>query len=120
MGYLYIFGTIIFTVYGQLVIKWQIQKNGQLPNGMFNTLSFLLKLFLNPYIVSGFIAAFLASLFWMAAMTKFEISFAYPFMSLSFILVLIISAMLLGETITLGKVLGLLLIVAGLIVSVKL
>jgi len=41
-------------------------------------------------------------------------------MSLSFVLVLILSILIFGETFTWGKVMGLLLIVAGIIVTVKL
>ena len=120
MGYFYIFGCILFTVYGQLVLKWRMNLKGQLPAEITDKMLFMAKLFLDPWLLSGFGAAFIASLFWMAAMTKFEISFAYPFMSLSFVLVLILSILIFGETFTWGKVMGLLLIVAGIIVTVKL
>ena len=120
MGYLYIFGCILFTVYGQLILKWRMNLKGELPELLAHKLIFMLKLFLDPWLLSGFAAAFVASLFWMAAMTKFEISFAYPFMSLSFVLVLVLSILIFGETFTWGKVIGLCLIVAGIIVSVKL
>jgi undecaprenyl phosphate-alpha-L-ara4N flippase subunit ArnF len=119
IGYLYIFGCIIFTVYGQLIIKWRMKLKGALPEQLSQKLSFLFKAFLDPYILTGFFAALIASIFWMAVMTKFEISFAYPFMSLSFFMVLFLSALLLGETITIGKVVGLLVIIFGLIITVK-
>lgn len=80
----------------------------------------MFKLFLDPWLLSGFAAAFVASLFWMAAMTRFELSFAYPFMSLSFVLVFFLSVFIFGEAFTWGKVLGLALIIAGIIVTVKL
>jgi len=120
VGYLYILGTILFTVYGQIILKWRITIYGSLPPEIGNKIIFLLRLFLDPFIVSGFVSAFVAALCWMAAMTKFEISFAYPFMSVSFVLVLIISATMMGETISIGKIIGLLLIIAGIIVTVKL
>lgn len=120
MGYIYIAGCILFTVYGQLVLKWRMNLQGQLPEALSDKLIFMAKLFLDPWLVSGFAAAFAAILFWMAAMTKFEISFAYPFMSASFILVFILSMFLFGETFTWGKVIGLLLITAGIIITVKL
>jgi multidrug transporter EmrE-like cation transporter len=50
-------------------------------------------------------------------MTKFELSYAYPFMSLAFVLVLFLSALFFKEAITLPKLLGLTLIVAGIIVG---
>jgi len=118
-NYLYIFGCIAFTVYGQLVIKWRLIHKGALPVEFAGKLAFLFKAFIDPYVLSGFVAAFIASFFWMAAMTKFEISVAYPFMSLAFVLVLLFSVLLLREPITIGKVLGVGLICTGIIATVK-
>jgi multidrug transporter EmrE-like cation transporter len=117
MGYLYITLTILCTVYGQIVIKWQVGLAGQLPANAAEKIIFLLQLFLNPWIISGFASAFLASLAWMAAMSKFPLNYAYPFMSLSFVLVLLISPLLLNEAISVFKIIGMLLIIFGIIVS---
>jgi multidrug transporter EmrE-like cation transporter len=119
MSYLYIFGTILFTVYGQLIIKWQMAKVGPLPQVFSDKIFFLLQMFFNPWILSAFLAAFVASICWMAAMTKFELSYAYPFTSLSFVLIIVISALLFHEAITLPKMLGVLLIMAGIVVGVQ-
>ena len=119
MGYFYILGCIVFTVYGQLIMKWRLALKGSMPDLLSEKIVFLLKNLFDPYIFSGFVAAFIASLFWMAALTKFEISHAYPFMSLSFVIVLLGSIIFFGETFTWGKVLGVLLICAGIIVTVK-
>ena len=78
---------------------------------------FLLRLLINPWVFSGFVGAFLASLAWMAAMTKFEISHAYPFMSLNFVFVILAGGLLFHEAITPYKLVGLALIIAGLIVG---
>ena len=117
MGYIYIFGTILFTVYGQIVLKWRISDYGDLPENFYEKLGFLLKLFTDPYILSGFASAFIAALFWMAAISKFDLSYAYPFMSASFVLVFIYSAIFFQEPITPFKVIGLLLIVIGIFIS---
>ncbi len=117
MGYFYIFGTILFTVYGQLIIKAHIGKFGNLPDTTIEKVIFLTKVLFDPWIFSGFLSAFIASFFWMAAMTKFDISYAYPFMSSAFVLVFIISAILFHEPVTWQKIIGLLLIVAGIIVT---
>ncbi|WP_427875205.1 EamA family transporter [Flavobacterium sp. MMS24-S5] len=117
--YFYIFGTLFFTVYGQIVLKWRLNQLGSLPDGIKEKLFFLLKALLDPFIFSGFCSAFLASLCWMAAMTHFEITKAYPFMSLAPALVFIIGILFLGESFTIGKVVGLLLILLGTIVTVK-
>lgn len=117
--YLYIVLTIGFTVYGQLILKWRIEKFGPLPADSFEKLKFLVGLLFDPVIFSGFAAAFLASLAWMAAMTKFDLSHAYPFMSLNFVVVLFLSAWLLGEPLTFSKVLGIALIVIGTVVAAR-
>ncbi|MDD5157868.1 hypothetical protein [Sulfurimonas sp.] len=118
MGYFYIFGTIFFTVYGQLVLKWRISSlNFTLPNDFLDKVLFLFKLVFDPFIFSGFAAAFIASFFWMATMTKFELSYAYPFMSGAFVLVFILSVLIFDEIVTWQKILGLMFIVAGIIVT---
>jgi len=117
MGYFYIFGTIFFTVYGQLVLKWRINDVGFLPDGFVDKLLFLFNLLFDPWIFSGFASAFIASFFWMATMTKFEISYAYPFMSSAFVLVFLLSVMLFQEQITMHKIVGLTLIVAGIVIT---
>ena len=122
MRYFYIFGTLFFTVYGQLILKWRLGNlSFLLPQGnILEKLVSLLKLIFDPYIFSGFASAFIASLFWMAAMTKFQITEAYPFMSLAPAIVFVLGIWLLGETFTWGKVIGLVLIIIGVIIPVKL
>ena len=117
MGFSYIFGTIIFTVYGQLILKWRIVGYGNLPESFVGKITFLFSLLLDPFILSGFVSAFVASFFWMAAMTKLDLSYAYPFMSLCFVLVFFLSIWLFSEPVTIQKVVGLLLIVAGIVVT---
>lgn len=119
IGFVYIGLTILFTVYGQMVIKWQVSNAGEFPPDLGDKILFILKLLLNPWIISSLAAAFIASLSWMAAMTQFELSFAYPFMSLAFVLVMLLSIMFLGEQLTWTKVAGTLIIISGLFVITR-
>lgn len=121
IGYLYIAGTLLFTVYGQIIIKWRFNALAfRLPkSSFFDAVASLMKILLDPYIFSGFASAFIASMFWMAAMTKLEITKAYPFMSLAPIIVFMIGVAFLNEQFTWGKVMGLGLITLGLICTVK-
>ena len=117
MSYVYIMLTIILTVYGQLAIKWQVMNAGIFPAETPEKIFFLSRLLLNPWVISAFLAAFLASVSWMAAMTKLQLSHAYPFMSLSFILVLVLSGLIFHEPITWFKVAGMVLIIAGIVLG---
>lgn len=121
LGYLYIFATILFTVYGQMILKWRIgtlqwqPKVGSLALMVMDYLKFLF----DPFILSGFVSAFVASVFWMLAMTKFEITYAYPFMSLSPALVFLLGILFLDEQFTWGKFIGLIVIIVGIVITVK-
>lgn len=117
MGYLYILLTVLLTAYGQLILKWRMNFLDEPPTPLLEKFWFLFKIIFDPYIFSGFFAAFLASLTWMAALAKFDLSFAYPFMSLAFVVVLLCSYVFLNEALTVQKIFGLVLIVLGLVVA---
>lgn len=106
--------TILLTVYGQIVLKWQI--GGQtLPEATQEKIKFLFSQLLNPWVITAFVAAFGASLTWMAAMTKLKLSDAYPFMSLAFVIVMFLSWPIFGEAPTANKVCGTVIVICGLI-----
>lgn len=116
--HLYIFGTIIFTVYGQVVIKWRISQCGLLlPMELRDKVWFLINIFFDPFIFSGFVAAFIASLCWMAAMTKFDMSYAYPFIGGTYLLNLFFAIAFLHEPFAWNKVIGNTVILLGIIIA---
>lgn len=122
IGYLYILGTIVFTVYGQIILKWRISNLGWKPIFNNNIGGFLIdyiKFLFDPLIFSGFLSAFVASVFWMLAMTKFDITYAYPFMSISPALVFLVGILVLHEPFTWGKLIGLFVIILGILIIVK-
>ena len=116
LSHFYIFLTIFFTVYGQMIIKWQVNLAGTMPIEPTEKVWFLFRLLINPWIITGFLSAFLASLAWIAAMSKFPLSYAYPFMSLAFVSVLVLSPLFFDETVTTPKMIGTSLIILGIII----
>jgi drug/metabolite transporter (DMT)-like permease len=119
MRFVYPLITLLLTVYGQLIVKWQVNRAGALPGDFSGKAHFVARLVVNPWVISAFAAAFLAAASWMLAMTHFTLSQAYPVMSLSFALVLVGSGIWLGESITAAKVIGVGIIAFGLIVSTR-
>ncbi len=119
MNYLYIAMTIALTVFGQIAIKMQVMQAGPMPADSHGKLLFLLKLLLNPWIIAAFAAAFLASVAWMGAMSKFELSHAYPFMALNFVIVLLLSGWLFHEPLSLAKLGGVALICIGTLIAAQ-
>jgi len=117
MAHLYILATIMLTVYAQLVFKWQVSLAGALPQGSNERILFVLKRLVSPWVISCYLAALFSSLFWIGTLSELELSYAYPFISLTFVLVLLLSGIFFQEPITLPKIMGVILIVAGVIVG---
>jgi multidrug transporter EmrE-like cation transporter len=112
-----LFAVLAFTVYGQLVIKARALAHASDFATASSKLPYLVAMLTDIRVLSGFAAAFVAGLCWMVAIERLELSFAYPFMALSFVLVPIFSASLFGESLPPLQLLGLALIVAGVSVS---
>jgi uncharacterized membrane protein len=109
MNFLYIVGCIVFTVVGQILIKhgaMQVKESGS-----------LLVTATNPFIVGGLLSALVAAASWIKALQSFELSWAYPFMSLSFLLVALLSCFLLGEHLKVTQWVGLAVVLLGLFVG---
>ena len=117
MGYLFVALTVILTVAGQFLIKWQVGLAGKLPADFNGQLAFLTGLMLKPWILVGLASAFSASLCWMLAMTKLPLSQAYPFTAAAFVLVVFGGAWLFSEPLTLARIAGVGLIVVGVILT---
>ena len=116
-AYAFVAATVLLTVYGQLIIKWQTGKAGVFPTGTTDRISYLAHFLRNPWVISSLLSAVVAAFAWIAALSKLELSRAYPFVSASFVLVLILSALVFGESLTFFKLAGAALIVAGLIIG---
>ena len=119
MDHLYIFGTIALGIYGQVVWKWQINLTGPIPDALNERLNYLFYIILNPWMISGFVGAAIAAIFWIIALKKFELTYAYPFVSLAFPGILLCGVLLFGEQVTWSKIVGMLLILSGIMVHMR-
>ncbi len=111
--------TVLLTVYGQIVIKLRVLHAGAMGSSIEDKAVFLAKMLLDPWVLSGLFGAFFAGFAWMAAMTRLPLSLAYPFTSLAFVLVVIISAIFLQEQVKLMQVAGIGLVICGLILIAR-
>ena len=118
MEHFYIFLSIFFSVSSQLIIKWKMS-SFSLENhiGLYNKFIFAFTMLFNPFIILSIILTLLSGMSWMIAMTKFDISYAYPFTTLGFVLILLFSSFLFNESFTIYKLVGVTFIVIGIIIS---
>jgi drug/metabolite transporter (DMT)-like permease len=71
--------------------------------------------FLNPFVVSGVALHVFALLTWLYALRRADLSYAYPFIALGFVLVMAISHYALHEEVSAGRIAGAGLIVVGVL-----
>lgn len=118
--YAFILATILFTVFGQLIMKWRMMHLEVTLEGTAGQRAKTLFLLLfDPFIMLSLIMALCAALAWMGALTKFELSFAYPFISLSFVFVVLTSGFLFNESLGPMKVTAVVIIALGLILLAR-
>jgi drug/metabolite transporter (DMT)-like permease len=68
---------------------------------------------LNVYVLLGFLSFGTGALLWLAVLAREELSYAYPLSSLGYLAVLFGSFFFFQEQISLGRIIGVLIIMAG-------
>jgi drug/metabolite transporter (DMT)-like permease len=101
------------TVTGELLLKNGMNQHGELSVNSSTILPTAIRIFTNPFILGGFALVFSGALFWLAVISRWPLSLAYPLLSISYILGIIASVLFLKEQVSLLQVLGVLVIVAG-------
>ncbi len=100
---------------GQLVVKQAMNGIGKVDLSV-DTLT---KMATSPVLWVGLVIYGLSALFWLLALMRADLSFAYPFLSLTYIAVLIGGATLLHEQIRAGRLVGFVIIIIGLLVIAR-
>jgi multidrug transporter EmrE-like cation transporter len=75
-----------------------------------------LKFLSNYWILGGIFLHFCALIFWLWALSYVEISYAYPFLALGYVMVGAMAWLWLGEDISLAKIIGMAVIMIGILI----
>lgn len=117
MRYFLVTVVIALVTYGQLIIKYEVNRMGAVPLGDFkDTIDYGFSALVSPYILSGIFAAGLAALAWIATLSRYDLSSVYPLLSLNFVLVPLLSVHFFGESMDAFKLAGAAIIVLGVLV----
>ncbi len=118
-GLLIIFFTVAFTVIGQLLVKKGMLDVGASPAQFAMLPQFIWRAFTNLYVLAGFLCALLAAVSWIVAISRLDLSVAYPFLGLGIVLVLALSGIVFGEAVPGNRWLGVIIVCVGLIVAAR-
>lgn len=105
--------TVSLSVFAQVMLKAGVNSLGKISFVGPNFLVTFKSLLINPLVALGFVTYALSALFWLLILTRVELSFAYPMMGLSFVLLTFVSVFFLGEQVSLIRWAGVLVIVLG-------
>ncbi|MEM1535239.1 MAG: SMR family transporter [Candidatus Pacearchaeota archaeon] len=109
---------IIFGSLGQISLKYGLFQIGLISlRDMFFSKFF--NIIFQPFIFLGILLYAFSMFLWLVAISKLELSFAYPLLSIGYIIVAILSFIIFKENITLIRWTGIILIVIGCFLLTK-
>ena len=108
-----IFASVGLNAAAQLLLRLGMRTG--LPVGRTG-IGFLLDVALRPGVIGGLACYAISLVLWLLVLSRTEASFAYPFLGVGFVVVALASFLLLGESFTLRKAAGTLIIAAGVVV----
>jgi multidrug transporter EmrE-like cation transporter len=101
------------TVTGELLLKTGMNRHGVLEVSFSTLLPTAGKLISNPFVVGGFAFVFSGALFWLAVLSRWPLTLAYPLLSISYIIGIIASVIILKEKVSFVQVVGVFVIILG-------
>lgn len=73
----------------------------------------------SPWVIGGLSIYFIGALLWLLVLAKAEVSFAYPFVGVGFILTMFFGKYFMGEMIKIDRLLGTLLVIVGVMLIAR-
>ncbi len=111
--------SVAFGAVGQLILKAGMNSMVETYGKLQLTGATLLHMATNPLLIVGIAIFGVSTLLWLFALAKADLSFAYPFLSLTYLAVLIGGAFLFGDKVTLPRVLGFVIIITGVFIVAR-
>lgn len=113
-GFLLIFCSVALSALGQTFFKAGVNRVDFAEGA--GVLSRGAALVLSPWVLGGLAFYGVGTVLWLFALKRMDLSLAYPFVAMSFVMVAASGVLFLGETLSVTRVLGMALIVSGLCV----
>ncbi len=107
---------ILFNVLGQLLLKTGMNRLGNFQLSLNALIPVFIRAFFNPYILLGLGCYVTGFLIWLIVLAKAEVSYAYPLISVGYVLTAVMGWWLLGENVTWIRISGILITCVGVII----
>jgi drug/metabolite transporter (DMT)-like permease len=110
---------VLLNVAGQLSLKFGMSKIGNFALSAANLPPVFLKAAFNPYVILGLFCYGLGFLVWLIVLAKAEVSYAYPMISLGYVLTALLAWQLFGENVTFIRMAGILVTCLGVFIIAR-
>ena len=114
--FIFIIITVMLNATSQLLLKVGILRVGQADFDNGNILKLLLGAMTNGYVLLGLFTMTVSMITHMMSLSRFDVSFVFPFISFAYIIVAVWGFLFLGEPFNLTRYIGIAVIIAGTII----
>jgi len=104
---------VLLNALAQLALKEGMRRVGHFEFVWANAVPVGWQVALNPFVALGIWLYFLSVVVWLLVLSRVEVSLAYPMLSVGYIVNAVAAYYLFGEDLTLTRISGILVIVAG-------
>lgn len=104
---------VLLNASAQLLLKAGMTQIGHFEFSMANALPIGLKVMVNPPIITGLFMYVMSVGVWLLVLSRVQVSFAYPMLSIGYIVNAIAAYYLFGEPLTSIRMLGIFIIIGG-------
>ncbi len=117
--YFYIFLCVVLNVVSQLLLKTGMNTIGHFQIEANNLLTTTIRIATNPNIIIGLLLYGLSFALWLVALSRLDVSIAYPLLSIGYIIMPFVAYLFLGEVLSILKIVGICIIIAGVYIVSK-
>lgn len=114
-----IFACVLIGTAGQLLLKWGMNTIGAFTFTAQNIFPVGLSLLTNPGILLGTTCYAVSLIVWLMVLSRSEVSYAYPLLSLGYVITAIAAYFLFGESLSFLRLGGIVFIILGVCLITK-
>lgn len=115
----FIFTSICLNVLGQLAFKAGMNQLGEIVFQPSRVFHILVQILSKPIVLVGVALYAISAFFWIIALSKAELSFAYPMLSVGYVLIYFLSIWLFRETFSIPRLVGTIIVCGGLVLVAR-
>jgi len=104
---------VLLNAGAQLLLKEGMRRIGHFEFAWVNVAPIALQVAVNPFVLLGLFAYVVSVLVWLLVLSRVEVSFAYPMLSIGYIVNAVAGYYLFQENLSMTRITGILIIIAG-------